>query len=616
MVRSKQQSHARDAGVVSTAHSPFAKLKPVPIRAVEMRPGFWKSRMDANRHRSVPKLFDLLEEHGVLDNLRRVSGRKDVERRGAFWTDSDLAKWMEAAAFVLQSEHDPKIAKMLDSAIDDLAAIQRPDGYINSFFTGELADQRFRNLAHEHELYCAGHLFQAAIAHHRATGDAKFLDAAIRYADFLTESFGPGKIEAADGHPEIEMALVELYRTTGNADYLDLAGFFLGVQEFAKKESIEGHAVRAGYLACGAADYFAETGDERIKGALERLWSDMFDAKMYVTASVGSRYEGEAFGRPYELPNERAYTETCAAIASAMWSWRMLAIEGECRFADVMERALYTGFLSGVSIEGGGYFYVNPLACYWDHQRQPWFGTTCCPTNVVRMVASIPGYIYGTSDEGVWVHLYENSKLDWRLENGIRLTLEQTTKYPWAGDVEIVISPEKPCEFALFVRIPGWCERASVKVGDEAFGGAVPGEYLKIERLWEKGDVVRLELEMPVTLMEADPRVREDAGSVAVQRGPIVYCMESPDNHGVPIRDAEILINEEMAAEFEPHLLGGVSVVRARGVYAKEDEARGPLYRPAGSIRLDVEETDLKLIPYFAWANRGSSQMKVWIPKR
>lgn len=606
----------RDAGVVSTANSPFANLKPVPIRAVEMRPGFWKSRMDANRHRSVPKLFDLLEEHGVLDNLRRISGRKSVERRGKFWTDSDLAKWMEAAAFVLQSEDDPRVAEMLDSAIDDLVAIQRADGYIHSFFTGELADQRFRNLAHEHELYCAGHLFQAAIAHYRATGDSKFLDAAVRYADFLTTVFGPGKIEIADGHPEIEMALVELYRTTGNAKYLDLAGFFLGVQGFAEKESIEGHAVRAGYLACGGADYFAETGDERIKGALERLWSDMVEAKMYVTGGVGSRYEGESFGRPYELPNERAYTETCAAIASAMWSWRMLAMQGECRFADVMERALYNGFLSGVSIEGGEYFYMNPLACYWDYQRQPWFGCTCCPTNVVRMVASVPGYIYGTSDEGIWVHLYENSKLDWRLENGVRFTLEQTTKYPWAGDVEIVISPEKPCEFALFLRIPGWCGRASVKVGDEAFGGAVPGEYLKIERLWQKGDVVRLEMEMPVTLMEADPRVREDAGSVAVQRGPIVYCMESTDNHGVPIRDAELMIGEELTADFEPHLLGGVTVVRARGVYAKEDEARGPLYRSAGSIRLDVQETDLRLIPYFTWANRGPSHMKVWTPAR
>lgn len=602
--------------VISTADSPHCKLRDVPIRAVEMRPGFWQSRMETNRRTSVPRLFDLLEEHGVLDNLRRISGRKDVERKGPYFTDSDLGKWMEAAAFVLQSSDDSKVADMLDVAIDELIAIQRPDGYINSFFARDLADQRFRNLPVEHELYCAGHLFQAAIAHHRATGSSRFLEAAIRYADFLTESFGPGKIETPDGHPEIEMALVELYRTTGNTKYLDLAGFFLKAQGFAGRTTIEGHAVRAGYLACGAADYHAETGEEAILKAGERLWHDMADHKMYVTGGLGSRYEGEAFGYPYELPNERAYAETCAAIANAMWNWRMLAITGECRFADVMERALYNGFLSGVSMEGGEYFYMNPLACYREYQRVPWFGCTCCPTNVVRTIASLPGYLYSTSDDGVWVHMFENSKLDWRLENGIRFTLEQETKYPWEGDVGITISPEKPCEFSLFVRVPGWCESASVKVGNEAVGGAVTGEYLKIERLWKKGDVITVSLKMPVALLEADPRVTEVAGAVAVQRGPVVYCLESPDNDGVSIRDAELMLDEDLEGRFEPGLLGGVTVIRGQGTYAKQGQDRGSLYRRAGSVRPEVEECELKLIPYHAWANRGPSHMKVWIPGR
>lgn len=617
MVGSRRDGvHWRDAGVVMTNESPYSKLKPVPIRAVEMRPGFWKSRMEANRQTSIPRLFDLLEEHGVLDNLRRITGRKKVERRGPFWTDSDLAKWMEAAAFVLQSEDDSKIRRMLDTAVDELTAIQREDGYIHSFFTGELADQRFRNLPTEHELYCAGHLFQAAIAHYRATGAAKFLDAAIRYADYLTTAFGPGKIEIADGHPEVEMALVELHRTTGNEKYLDLAGFFLSVQKFAEKQSIEGHAVRAGYLASGAADYYAETGDEKTKNALERLWSDMVYGKMYVTGGIGSRYEGEAFGLPYELPNERAYTETCAAIASVMWNWRMLSIEGECRFADEMERALYNGFLSGVSIDGGEYFYMNPLACYREYQRVPWFGCTCCPTNVVRMIASIPGYMYSTSDEGVWVHLYENSKLEWELPSEDSFTIEQKTGYPWDGEVKIAVSTEEPLDFSLFLRIPGWCESVSVQVNDEAAHGAAPGEYLRLDRTWRQGDVVRLAMEMPVSLQEADPRVREDAGSVAIQRGPVVYCLESVDNHGVPIRDAEIAVAEEMTAEHEPHLLGGVTVIRGKGVYPKPDQDRGPLYRPSDGVRLEFEEIDLKAIPYFAWANRGPSDMKVWIPAR
>ncbi|MDI6828796.1 MAG: glycoside hydrolase family 127 protein, partial [Armatimonadota bacterium] len=529
----------REASVVETSKSLYAKLHPVPIRSVKMKDGFWKKRMDANREKGIPELYRLLEEHGVLDNLRRISGRKDIARRGAVWTDSDLAKWMEAVSFALQSEDEPKLRKLLDSAIDDLVAIQSPDGYINSFFAGDLANQRFRNLAKEHELYCAGHIFQAAIAHYRATGERKFLEAASKYADYLTKVFGAGKIEQADGHPEIEMALVELYRTTGEKKYLELAGFFLSIQRYSEKETIEGHAVRACYLAAGAADYYAETGEEKIMHALERVWEDMVNHKMYITGGIGARSAGEAFGEPYELPNEQAYAETCAAVASIYWNWRMLAIKGEARFADVMERTLYNGFLSGVSLDGWHYFYTNPLACYKEYQRVPWFDCTCCPTNVVRMIASIPGYFYSTSEEGVWVHLYDNSRLNWRLESGCKFTLEQETNYPWSRNVDITISPEKETEFTLFLRIPGWCCAASVAVNDEAMRGAVPGEYLQIERKWAPGDCVHLELPVDISLQEADPRVREDLGCVAVQRGPVVYCIESVDNPDVPVRDVE-----------------------------------------------------------------------------
>ena len=622
----KSSLNPPEAGVVSTEESPYCQLRPIPIRAVTMLPGFWKARMDVNREHGIPNLYRLLEEQGVLDNLRRISGRKNVERRGAFWTDSDLAKWMEAAAFALQSEPDPKLRKMLDEAIDDLTAIQREDGYINSFFTGESRklSGRFRNLPMEHELYCAGHLFQAAVAHYRATGDSKFLDAATRYADFLVATFGPGKIEQADGHPEIEMALVELYRTTGAAgasvpiyrdkrEYLDLAGFFLEVQKFAERQYIEGHAVRAGYLACGAVDYFAETGDEKTMEALERLWADMTQKKMYITGGVGSRYEGEAFGWPYELPNERAYAETCAAIASIYWNWRMLAIKAESRFADVMERTLYNGFLSGVSLDGWHYFYMNPLACYGDYQRQEWFGCTCCPTNAVRMIASMPGYFYSTSDEGVWVHLYDNSRLHWRLHDGTKLTLDQITDYPWDGQVEITVIPEATAEFALFLRIPSWCESASVSVNHGPPSGVSPGDYLKLERKWRRGDIVHLDLPMPVVLKEADPRVKVDFGMVAIQRGPVVYCLESKDNPDVPIRDAELMVDEDFTAEFKPHLLGGVTVIEGKGVYACPDQDRGALYRPLDGMRLEVQEAELRAIPYYAWANRGPSNMAVWL---
>ena len=586
------------------------------MRAVKMLPGFWQPRMEANREHGIPVLLHLLEEHGVVDNFRRISGRKEVERKGPYFTDSDLYKWMEAAALVLQSEDDPKIAKMLDRVIDDVVAAQCDDGYLNTFFTGELADQRFRDLPREHELYCAGHLFQAAVAHFRATGGTKLLDAAIRYADYLTTAFGPGKIELADGHPEVEMALVELYRTTGERKYLDLAGYFLSVQKFPEKHEIEGHAVRAGYLCSGAADYFAETGDRPTMEALERLWTDVADRKMYVTGGIGSRYAGEAFGGPYELPNERAYAETCAAISSIFWNWRMLAIKGEARFADAMERTLYNGFLSGVSLDGTHYFYMNPLACFREYQRQPWFRTTCCPTNVDRMIASLPGYLYSTSDEGIWVHLYDNSKLDWHLSGGVKFSLEQKTRYPWEGSVETAISPEAPAEFALFLRIPGWCESASVSVNGEAARGAPPGDYLKLDRRWLPGDVVHLEMPMPISLQESDPRVRENLGSVAVQRGPVVYCLESVDNPDVPIRDVELLLEEELSAKFKPHMLGGITEIAGKGIHPLPDQERGPLYRGSGSVKLEIKRTDVVAIPYYAWANRGPSHMTVWVPRR
>ncbi|HUV05957.1 MAG TPA: beta-L-arabinofuranosidase domain-containing protein [Armatimonadota bacterium] len=617
MVRSKASLvNWRDAGVVSTSGSPYCKLRPVPIRAVQMLPGFWKPRMDANRQQSIPALLQLLEEHGVVDNFRRLSGRKEVERRGPYFTDSDLYKWIEAAAFVLQSEDDPKIARMLDEVIDDVVAAQCEDGYLNTFFTGELADQRFRNLPGEHELYCAGHLFQAAIAHHRATGSRKLLDAATRFADYLTTIFGPGKIETPDGHPEIEMALVELYRTTGTRGYLDLAGFFLSLQKFADKQAMEGHAVRAAYLASGGADYYAESGHRTIIDAVERLWADTAEGKMYITGGLGSRYDREAFGWPYELPNERAYAETCAGIANIFWNWRMLAIEGESRFADVMERTLYNGFLSGVSLDGTHYFYMNPLACFCELRRQPWYDTTCCPPNVERMIASLPGCFYSTSDEGIWAHLYDNSRLNWHLEDGRKVSLEQKTSYPWDGSVEIAVSPEAPTEFALFLRIPGWCENASVSIGGEAQRGVPPGEYLKLERTWKPGDVVHLELPMPVSLQESDPRVRENTASIAIQRGPVIYCVESPDNPGVPIRDVELLIGDEFCAEFKPGLLGGVTVVRAKGLHPAPGQNRGLLYREFGSVKLEMEQTALTAIPYYAWANRGPSEMTVWIPGR
>lgn len=590
------------AGLIDSSKT---KLRFVPIGAVQMRDGFWKARMDRNFERGIPRLLEHLEDHGVIENFRLVSGRATGQRQGPYFSDSDLYKWMEGAALALQSYDDPKLRSTLDEVIDEVVAAQGEDGYLNTFFTGELFGQRFRNLPAEHELYCAGHLFQAAVAHYRATGDDKLLACACRYADYLAGYFGHDKHQGVDGHPEIEMALVELYRTTGKRAYLDLAEYFLSQWKFKDRQEVDGHAVRALYLCCGGVDYFAETGDRDYWAAAERLWNDLTLRKMYVTGGVGSYYAGEAIGWPYDLPNERAYAETCAAIASAMFSYRMLGVTGDSKYADEMERAFYNGVLSGVSLDGVSYFYMNPLACYRNYQRQEWFGCTCCPTNMVRTLAAVPGYMYSISDEGVWVHLFDNSEVRWKLADGTPFALSLDTKYPWDGSAEITVALDAPKEFTLFVRMPNW---SSVEADPNVENG-----YLRLHSVWHPGDKVVIDLPLPVTLIGSDPRVRSNTGQVAVQRGPIVYCAESIDNPEMAIRDAE-LASRSFEETFEPELLGGVVTLTGEGLVAEELDDRGPLYQPAEAWKdIPKQKATIKLIPYYAWANRGPSEMTVWM---
>jgi DUF1680 family protein len=601
-------------GITATQKSPRVKVTPAPIRCVTLEDGFWKRWMEANRTQGIPALYRQLEDHGVVENFRVVAGLSKGELKGPVFRDSDLYKWMEGAATALESSDDPELRRLLESVIDAVAAAQQPDGYVNTFFVNELSGQRFRNLRDEHELYCAGHMFQAAIAHYRATGSARFLEVAIRFADYLTRTFGPGKIEQPDGHPEVEMALVELYRVTGRREYLDLAAFFLKRQAFGKAGQISGHAVRFAYLMAGLADLYAETGDREARQALLELWEDVASGRVYITGGLGARYAGEAIGERYELPNEGAYSETCAAIANAMWNFRMLGVTGDARYADMMERALYNNVLAGVSLDTTHWFYVNPLACFRDHQRQPWFGCTCCPTNMVRTLAAIPGYLYGRSSEGIWVHLYDTSRLSWALVDGTKVTVRQKTGYPWDGRVELTLDPAEESTFSLFLRVPGWCQAASVTVNGQPFEGRLRDGYLEIRRRWKAGDRVGLELQMPVQLVEADPRVRCNLGSVAVQRGPLVFCAESVDNPGVNLRDLELKARPSLRAAFRPDLLQGVLTLRAKGRDVPPEAPRGPLYRPAGSFSPSWRDVEVTLIPYYAWANRGPSQMVVWMP--
>lgn len=585
-------------------------LKSVPIGAVRLRDGFWKTKMDRNHDLGLPDLLKNLREHGVIDNFRLVSGRMSGERQGPYFSDSDLYKWMEGAAWDLQTYNDPKRKAELDEIIDDVVAAQGADGYINTFFQGDLAKERFTKLGSHHELYCAGHLFQAGIAHYRVTGDDKLLSACIRFADYLTREFGPGKIEQPDGHPEIEMALVELYRTTGENKYLDLAGFFLGKLNFPEMQQLGGHAVRAMYTCCGGADYQAEAGDAAYAASSERLWQDLMDGKYYVTGGVGARYQQEAIGFAYELPNLHAYSETCAAIAHAMWEYRLLNIYADGKFADEMERAFYNGVISGVSLRGDEYFYVNPLASTGTHSRRAWYGCTCCPTNMVRTLAMIPGYMYSVSEDGIWVHLFDNSIVDYKLPDGTAFTLEQSAGYPWSGDISLKLGLSEPHRFKLRVRIPGWCERASLSVNDEDAGSVQPGSYAVIDRGWNDGDTVKLVLDMPVTLVECDPRVRENYRCAAITRGPLVYCAESVDNPDISVLET-CLTSAGFSTEPLSSLEGAVAV-RTEALAAETSAIGGRLYRKAG--RTSYRKSPLTLVPYFLWCNRGKSQMTVWMP--
>ena len=624
---------ALPAQVVDTSRSPYARLHGVPVQAVRMGEGFWTPRLRVNVEKSIPALLDLLEEHGAVDNFRRLGARKAVSRRGPLYTDSDVYKWMEATAFVLQSGASPGLEARLDALADEIAAAQEPTGYLNTYYVEERRGLRFTEMQRSHELYCLGHLIQAAIAYERARGKRKLLDAGIRFANYLVASFGPQERPALTGHPELEMAMVELYRATGDRRYLNFAGYLLsGVERerlklrdsdirylfsgvpFTSRTRFEGHAVRAMYASCGAADDYMETGDAAYRETLEALWRDMTGRKMYITGGVGSRAAGEAFGEDYELPNRQAYTESCAAIGNLMWNWRLLLARGETRFADVMERALYNGINSGMSLSGTLYCYRNPLESAGEKIRNPWYDTTCCPPNLQRTFASLPGYLYATSPAGVYVNLYHASELVWHLESGVPLKLRQATRYPWDGAIEIAVDPAAPAEFTLFLRIPEWSERSAVAVNGQPVAGWRAGQYCEIRRRWAAGDRVKLALDTRPRLTASNPLVHENAGRVAVERGPLVYCLESHDNPAVPdLAGVALSLAGAFREEDRPDLLGGVRVLHRAGFAARRPLAAEPLYRPFTPQPEPAAPVELTFIPYYAWANRAPAGMQVWV---
>ncbi|WP_077037064.1 glycoside hydrolase family 127 protein [Pelomonas sp. KK5] len=621
--------------VVDVSASRGARVQPVSPMAVSLAGRFWAPRLQRNREVSLPTQHALLESTGRLDNFRRVAGTSDAPYTGLFFNDSDIYKWLEAAAWAQVSGPVPELQALIDQTIPVVEAAQQPDGYLNTYHSLERADTRWSNLRDLHELYCAGHLMQAAVALNRVCGDARLLKVACRFADLIDEVFGPaeaGKLFMIDGHEEVEMGLIELARETGEDRYRRLARFFIeargrgllhggrfGIdyfqdeQPFMAMTSLAGHAVRAVYMACGIADLALDEGDAAALAQLERLWTEMTRRRMYLSGGIGSRHEGEAFGKDFELPNARAYTETCAAIGSMMWCHRMLAATGDARYADLLEWTLYNGMLPGWGQDGRRYFYVNPLEDDGTHVRQSWYECSCCPPNVARTLGALPGYAYGSSEGALWVHLYIEGRATLPLGGG-SVELIQRTDYPWDGAIAIEVGT--PGRFALKLRVPGWC-RGGVALsvnGEVVEVSAEPGSYLSLERDWQAGDIVRLALPMAVTPWQSHPQLHENRGRIALSRGPLLYCLEAQDQ---PRPLQELAIDPAgIEAVFEAATLGGVVVLRGQA------SARAPapgweqaLYLPAEPDPGAGERVAFTAVPYFAWQNRGAAPMSVWMPR-
>jgi hypothetical protein len=627
-------------------------VKPVPFTAVHFTDSFWLPRIEINRTVTIPFAFQKCEESGRIYNFERAAAAlrgeelKDKKPPGYPFDDTDPYKVIEGASYALSVHPDPKLEAYIDSLIEKIAAAQEKDGYLYTTRTIDPAKphpwagaRRWElEKVDSHEMYNLGHLYEAAAAHYQATGKRTLLDVALRAAELLVRTFGPGRQSIWPGHQITEMGLVKLYRATGDERFLNLAKFLLDArgpdgargagrqynQSHAKvidQTEAVGHAVRATYMYSGMADVAALTGDASYITAIDRIWENVAARKLYITGGIGATGSGEAFGRDYELPNMSAYNETCAAVGNDYWNHRLFLLRADARYIDVMERTLYNGLISGVSLDGKSFFYPNPLESAGQHQRSPWFGVACCPGNITRFLASVPGYVYAQQGSALYINLYVGSKSDIKMDNGRTIHLTQETRYPWDGRVRMTIAPDRKSRLTIKVRIPGWArdeavpsdlyrfadkveDRVALKVNNRAIALDIEKGYVSITRVWKRGDVIDLRLPMPVRRIVANEQVQADGGRVALQRGPIVYCAEWPDNPGGRVRNLMLSDGEKLTAEFRPDLLGGVAVIKGRAVALAYNEQGGVVKR----------EQDFMAIPYYAWANRGAGEMIVWIP--
>jgi uncharacterized protein len=617
-------------------------IKNVALTEVKLEDNFWKTRLETNRKVTIPDNFKKCEETGRVDNFLKAAKEMEGPHTGLFFNDSDIYKVMEGAAYQLQAQRDEGLESYLDKLIGIIASAQEEDGYLytartinpNAVTAEKEGLTRWSNLKVNHELYNLGHMYEAAVAHYQATGKKNFLNIALKSANLVDSVFGKDKKHDVPGHQEIELGLVKLYRVTGEERYLNLAKFFLDGrghydngrevygwpdivgysqdhQPVIEQKEAVGHSVRAVYMYAGMADVAALTGNKDYIKALDALWENVVSKKLYLTGGLGARHHGEAFGDNYELPNDIAYTETCAAIAGIFWYHRMFLLHGDAKYIDVLERTLYNGFISGISVSGNTFFYTNPLASdgKWPFNvkvgatRSPWFECSCCPPNIARLLAALPGYVYAVKADTLYVNLFVADSGQAEIA-GTKVKLQQETNYPWDGTIKITVNPEQSKDFTLAVRIPGWAQNKpvpsdlynylgpsydspTISVNGGATKLASTQGYIHIKRTWQQGDTVELNLPMPVRRVVSHEAVKDNAGRVAVERGPVVYCAEAIDNGGHAL-DLTLSDNTKLDTGLEPTLLGGT---------------------------LTIKGNALTLIPYYAWSHRGEGEMTVWLKR-
>ncbi len=602
-------------------------IQPVIFTQVHVNDSFWQPRMQINADVTIPYILDMCRKHGRIDNFLAAAGKKENKFCSTYpFDDTDIYKWIEGASYSLQNQPNPALNRYLDTLISIIGDAQEPDGYLYTFRTIKpivphewVGTKRWiQDSVLSHELYDAGHLYEAAYAYYNATGKKTLLNIALKNADLLVKDFGYGKLEIYPGHQIVEIGLVKLYRITGNKKYLDLAKFFLDVrgpngqiynqanEKVINQREAEGHAVRAAYMYSGMADVAAMTGDTNYLHAIDAIWEDVLKGKIYITGGIGATNDGEAFGDSYDLPNMSAYAETCAAIANVYWNNRMFLLHGDAKYIDVLERTLYNGLLSGISLSGDHFFYPNPLASTGQHDRSGWFSCACCISNMTRFLPSVPGYVYAQNKNDLYVNLFMSNQSDIRLESG-KVHIGETTRYPWDGKIEMQIDPEKAFAFTLRIRIPGWviehpipgnlyytndsCLPVTLQVNGKPIPLEVEKGYAIIKRSWKRGDMILLNLPMKPQRILANSNVKADAGRFAIQNGPIVYCLEGVDNKDRLVQNIVMDTSAVLQVQYFDQLLNGVNVISGMAISQK-----------------------VSAIPYYSWDNRGPGEMEVWIP--